>query len=182
MASSDFDVVFITPGQLIAARDTGGTGTARAATALGAAQPLIGFSNWTEYVEATPPVLLIRVTPKFAEGFWTKVARGVAMTQGVAIPSIKRPKGDFGRMRALCGGAEIVPVHPFKLEHRLSDKETLVEGLYAFDPGALSPACATVTLELFSEKDARTPDRLVVDPKLIQQVWQDFAPVRGAGF
>ena len=178
MATADFDIAFITPVQLIAHRDSGDLGAARAVSALGAAQPLIGFSNWTEYVEGTPPVLLIRVTPKFAEGFWTKVARGVAMTQGVAIPSIKRPKGDFGRMRALCGDNEIVPVHPFKIEHRLSDKETLVEGLYAFDPGALTPACATVRLELFSEKDARTPDTLVVDPKVIQQLWQDFAPLR----
>jgi hypothetical protein len=180
MATADFDIAFITPVQLLANRDAGNLGAARAVSALGAAQPIIGFSHWTEYVEGTPPVLLIRVTPKFAEGFWTKVARGVAMTQGVAIPSVKRPKGDFGRMRALCGDDEIVPVHPFKIEHRLSEKETLVEGLYAFDPGALTPACATVRLELFSEKDTRTPETLVVDPKVIQQVWQDFAPLRSA--
>lgn len=182
MATADFDVAFITPVQLIASRDADASfspGATRATNALGAAQPLIGFSNWTEYVEATPPVLLIRVTPKFAEGFWIKVARGVAMTQGVAIPSIKRPKGNFGRLRALCGDSEIVPVHPFRLEHRLSDKETLVEGLYAFDPGALTPACASVRLELFSEKDARTPDTLIVDAKVIQQVWEDFAAHRG---
>jgi hypothetical protein len=182
MASADFDIAFITPVQLLAAQATDAVGAARAPTALGASQPLIGFSNWSEYVEGTPPVLLIRITPKFAEGFWTKVARGVAMTQGVAIPSIKRPKGDFGRMRALCGDAEIVPVHPLKIEHRLSDKETLVEGLYAFDPGALTPTCATVTLQLFSEKDARTPDTLVVDPKVLQQVWQDFAAFRSSGW
>ncbi len=122
MAASDFDVVFITPLQLKAA------------------QALADFSNWSRYVEDTPPVLLIRVTPKLAEGFWTKVARGAAMTQGVSLPSMKRPKSDFARMRALCGDAEVVAVHPFKLEHRLSDKDTMVEGLYAFDPAALSPA------------------------------------------
>jgi hypothetical protein len=172
MATDDFDVVFITPVQLIAAR------AALASGPPALIKPLSDFGAWTEYVESTPPVLLTRVTPKFAEGFWTKIGRGVAMTQGVAIPSIKRPKGDFGRMRALCGGAEIVPVHPLKLEHRLSDRETLVEGLYAFDPGALTPACPTVTLELFSEKDPRSPDRLVVDAKVINQIWQDFAPHR----
>jgi hypothetical protein len=171
-ATDDFDITFITPPQLIAAR---ATEVPRTATAL---QPLADFSNWTEYVEGTPPVLLIRVTPKFAESFWAKVGRGVAMTQGVAIPSIKRPKGDFGRMRALCGATEVVPVHPLKLEHRMSDKDTLVEGLYAFDPATLSPSCATVTLQLFSEKAPRTPDTLVVDAKVIQQVWQDFAPLR----
>lgn len=160
MSSSNFDIVVITPVQLMASN---------AAT---------NFSTWSEYVAATPPVLLIRVTPKLAEGFWTRIARGAAMTQGVAIPPLKRPKSGFARMRALCGDVEIVPVHPFNLEHRLSDKDTLVEGLYAFDPGALTPACATVTLQLFSEKEPRKADTLVVDAKVIQQIWQDFAPHR----
>ncbi|HUR21476.1 MAG TPA: serine protease, partial [Vicinamibacterales bacterium] len=182
VASADFDIAFITPAQLIAEQATATGGAVRVPTAEVSAQPLIGFSNWAEYVEDTPAVLLIRVTPKFAEGFWRKIGRGVAMTQGVAIPSVKRPKGDFGRMRALCGDTEVVPVHPFKLEHRGSDKEVLVEGLYAFDPGALSPSCKSVTLQLFSEKEPRTPDTLVVDPKVIQQIWQDFAPLRGPGW
>jgi hypothetical protein len=103
------------------------------------------------------------------------------MTQGVAIPSIKRPKGNFGGMRVMCGDTEVVPVHPFKLEHRLSDKEMLVEGLYAFDPGALAPSCATVTLQVFSEQEPRAPDTLVVDAKVIGQIWQDFAPIRSSG-
>ena len=171
-ATKDFDILFITPAQLVAARASDAPRTTAAL------QPLTDFSNWAEYVETTPPVLLIRVTPKFAESFWAKVGRGVAMTQGVAIPSIKRPKGDFGSMRAQCGEREIVPVHPLKLEHRLSQKDTLVEGLYAFDPGALAPACGTVTLQLFSEKEPGKPETLVVDAKVIEQVWQDLAPLR----
>jgi hypothetical protein len=167
MSSSDFDVVFITPVQLMASQ---GRASANELPS--------DFSNWSEYVEATPPVLLIRVTPKLAEGFWTKVARGAAMTQGVSIPPIKRLKPDFASMRALCGDTEIVPVHPFKLEHRLTDTDTLVEGLYAFDPGALTPACTTVTLQLFSVKDPRKADSLAVDAKTIQRVWEDFAPYR----
>lgn len=169
MSTSDFDVTFITPMQLMAPQSR------RDADDI-MERLLTDFSNWSEYVAATPPVLLIRVTPKLVEGFWTKVARGAAMTQGMSIPPIKRLKPDFATMRALCGDAEIVPVHPFKLEHWLSDKDTLVEGLYAFDPGALSPACATVTLQLFSEKEPRKADTVVVDPKLIQQIWQDLAP------
>ena len=96
------------------------------------------------------------------------------MTQGVSIPSIKRPKGDFGSMRALCGQTLIVPVHPFKIEHRLSDKDTLVEGLYAFDPGAMTAACAAVTLHVFSEKDPRSPETVVVNPKVLEKIAQDF--------
>jgi S1-C subfamily serine protease len=186
MSTSDFDIVFITPVQLMAARARADRTPARDWNA-GARMPdadeiaerlLTDFGNWSEYVSATPPVLLIRVTPKLVEGFWTKVARGAAMTQGMAIPPIKRLKPDFARLRALCGDAEIVPVHPFKLEHRVSDNDTLVEGLYAFDPGALSPACATVKLQLYSEKDPRTAGTLVVDAKVVQQIWQDFASHR----
>ena len=139
---------------------------------------LTDFSNWSEYVAATPPVLLIRVTPKLVEGFWTKVARGAASTQGMAIPPIKSLKPDFARMRVFCGEAEIVPVHPFKLEHRLSDKDTLVEGLYAFDPGALAPECAGVRLQLYSEKEPQKADTLTIDAKVIQAIWNDFAPIR----
>ena len=168
VATDNFTIEFITPNRLIAARD-------KPPSALrGQLDPLSEFSNWTEYVDGVPPVLLVRVTPKFAEGFWTKVGRGVAMTQGVSIPSIKRPTGDFGSMRVRCGDTEVVPVHPLKLEHKLSEKDTLVEGLYAFDPGALTPACATVTLQVFSEKDPRKPEAIVVNPKVLDRVSQDF--------
>jgi hypothetical protein len=51
-------------------------------------------------VAGFPPVLLVRVTPKLVEGFWTNVARGAAQTQGVAIPPIKRFTSGFSRMRA----------------------------------------------------------------------------------
>jgi len=181
---SDFDITFITPVQLMAARarfeqaDSRGRNTgSRISDAEDIAERLLtDFSNWSDYVAATPPVLLIRVTPKLVEGFWTKVARGAAMTQGMAIPPIKRLKPDFARMRALCGEVEVTPVHPFTLEHSVSDTDTLVEGLYAFEPGALTPACATVTLELYSEKDPRKADRLAIDPAVIQQIWRDLEP------
>ncbi len=167
LATSEFDVEFITPVQVRASQ---------AAQASGVRQ--FGFGNWSAYVDEVPPVLLIRVTPRFVESFWARVARGAVMTQGVSLPPLKRPKSNFERMRAMCGNAEIVPVHPFTLKHRLTGKDTIVEGLYAFDPEALTPACATVTLQLFSEKDPQKADTLVVDVKLIQQIWQDFAPHR----
>ena len=186
MSTSDFDIAFITPVQLMAAparfdrtraRDRSASARVPDADAI-AERLLTDFGNWSEYVAATPPVLLIRVTPKLVEGFWTKVARGAAMTQGMSIPPIKRLKPDFGRMRAFCGDAEIVPVHPFNLEHRLSDNDTLVEGLYAFDPGALAPACATVRLQLYSAKEPQKADTLVVAATIVQKIWQDFASHR----
>jgi hypothetical protein len=120
-------------------------------------------------------VLLVRITPKMVEGFWTTMARGAAQTQGVAIPAMKHFGSGFLRMRALCGDAEVTPVHPLKIEHRVSATDTVYEGLYAFDPGAFGSQCATVKLVLYAEKEPEKADTRVVDPRLLQQVADDFA-------
>ena len=143
-----------------------------------AVRPLIDFGNWSEYVADFPPVLLLRVTPRLVEGFWTTVARGAASTQGVSLPPIKRFKSGFSRMRVFCGEKEVTPIHPFKLEHRVSESDVVAEGLYVFDPGALGPQCGTVKLVLYSEKEPDKASSRVVDPKVIQQVWQDFEAYR----
>ena len=162
MSSTDFDVSFITPVM------TYGTKV----------QPLTDFGNWSDYLEDSPPVLLVRVTPRLVEGFWTTVARGAARTQGVALPPIKRFKPGFSRLRAFCGDAEVTPIHPLTLEQRVSDTDAIHEGLYVFDPGALGPQCATVKLVLYSEKEPEKGDTRDVDPKIVQRIWQDFEPYR----
>ena len=47
-----------------------------------------------------------------------------------------------------------------------------------FDPDALTPDCGSVRLVLYSQKSPDNGETLVVDGKLLQQVWQDFAPYR----
>jgi len=187
MTSEDFDVGFITPVLVYGAqyqaeqaskRDRNDRGRRPEDVAPPLLRPQMDFANWSEYVADVPPVLMIRVTPKFEEGFWTKVARGAAQTQGMAIPAIKRFKSGFSRLRAFCGDAEVTPIHPFKLEQNVSDTNTVVEGLYVFDPGALGPECSSVKLILYSQKEPDKADTRVVDPKLIQQIWSDFAPYR----
>ena len=93
-----------------------------------AVNPLESFSNWSGYVADVPPVLLVRVTPRLAEGFWTKVARGAASTQGMSLPPIKRFKSGFSRLRAFCGDTEVSPIHPFRLEQRVSETDAIYEG------------------------------------------------------
>jgi S1-C subfamily serine protease len=158
IAASDFDVAFITPVLNYAAQS----------------QPNQNFSNWSDYVAEIPPVLLIRVTPKMAESFWAKVARGAAYTQGMALPALKRLKSGFERLQAFCGRTEVTPIHPFKLEQRVSETDAIYEGLYVFDPAALGPECRTVTLVLYSEKEPAKADLRVIDPKILQQIWRDF--------
>jgi S1-C subfamily serine protease len=174
MSSSDFDIAFMTPvliygAQYQSERERGGERRGG---------PLMDFGNWSEYVTDVPPVLLIRVTPRLAAGFWTTVARGAARTQGVSLPPIKRFKSGFSRMRVFCGDAEVTPIHPFKLEQRVSESDAIYEGLYVFDPGALGPQCGPVKLVLYSEKEPAKGDTRLVDPRVLQQISQDFAPYR----
>jgi hypothetical protein len=143
----------------------------------GIVRPIMDFRNWSDYVDQFPPVLLIRVTPKATEGFWTTVARGAASTQGMAIPPIKRIKSTFSRMRTFCGDAEVTPIHPFKIEQRVGDN-TIYEGLYVFDPAALGPQCGSVKVVLYSEREPEKGDPRIVDPRVVEQIWQDFEPYR----
>jgi hypothetical protein len=165
VSSLDFDIAFITPVQLKGTRQ---------------GDPMREFSNWAEYVEDMPPVLLVRVTPKMVESFWTKVGRAAASTQGVALPAFKHIKTGFLRMRAFCGEDAVTPIHPFKIDQRVTETEAIYEGLYVFDPGAFSPSCESVKLVLTSEKEPEKADTKIVDPKIVQQIWQDFAPLRPA--
>jgi hypothetical protein len=186
VTSSDFDIAFITPPLVYAARHRWDSPDGRARgsearwsdSAQDRVRLLTDFGAWSEYVEDVPPVLLVRVTPRFVEGFWTMVGRGAAYTQGVSIPPIKRFKPGFSRLRAYCGAAEVTPVHAFVLERRVSGDTAIREGLYAFDPGALGPACGAVKLVLFSEKAPDKGDAKVVDAGVLEQVWRDFAPFR----
>jgi len=141
-------------------------------------RPLMDFSNWSDYVADYPPVLLVRVTPRLVEGFWTTVGRMAARTQGVSLPPIKRFKSGFARLRAFCGETEVTPIHPFRIEQRINENEAIYEGLYVFDPGALSPQCGAVKVMLYSEKEPDKPETKVVDASVIQRIWDDFAGYR----
>jgi hypothetical protein len=185
MSASDFEVAFITPVLAHAAQrrwqQSGGRagGPPRGSDAPQERMRLLtDFGHWSDYFKDFPPVLLVRVTPKFVEGFWTKVARGAAATQGMALPPMKRLGSGFSRLRVLCGSDEVTPIHPFKLAHRVGERDVTHEGLYVFDPNVLGPRCGTITLTLYSEKESADADTRPVDPKLVQLFWEDFAAYR----
>jgi len=164
MSTTDFDIAFITPVHMYGAKDQ-------------VRRQVMEFGNWSEYLADYRRALLVRVTPKMAEGLWVKVARGAASTQGVSLPPMKRAKAGFLRMRAFCGDTEVTPIHPFVVEHRVSDTEAIYEGLYVFDPAALGSPCAAVKLTVYSENDPDKGDARVVDQKVLQQIARDFAPL-----
>ncbi len=164
MSATDFDIAFITPVHIYGAKDQ-------------VRRPVMEFGNWSEYLAEYPRALVVRVTPKMAEGLWAKVARGAAMTQGVSLPPMARAKAGFLRMRAFCGDTEVTPIHPFVVEHRVSDTEAIYEGLYVFDPAALGLPCGAVKLTVYSEKEPDKGDARVVDQKVLQQIARDFEAV-----
>jgi len=176
-SSSEFDILFITPVLLASAESQRGR-TGGAGDTLSGLRAVTDFGEWSRYVSEAPPVLFIRATPKLAESFWMKFARGAASTQGASIPPIKRLGPGFSRMRVLCGNKEIAPVHPFRIRARVSETDAVDEGFYAFDPMAIGPECGTVSLVLSSVKDPEKTETRVVDPAVIAQVWKDFAAYR----
>jgi len=190
--AEDFDVGVITPAMVYSVRhredreDGGGRGGGRGRPSgnpeemLKSMRALQDFANWDDYVFDYPPVVMVRVTPKLVEGFWTSVARGAAQTQGVSIPSMKHLKTGFSRLQLFCGDAEVTPIHPFRIEQRVGEREFVHEGLYVFAPDAISPQCKTVKLTLYSEKEPAKGDARTVDAKIVQQVWDDFAPYRAS--
>jgi hypothetical protein len=177
MSASDFDVAFLTPVMVYSAqRSTQPTNTRP--TAASRRGPDTDFGDWSDYFADVPPVLVVRVTPKLAESFWTTIARGAAYTQGVALPAIKHFKPGFSRLRTFCGDVEVTPIHPFTLQQRVSETDAIREGLYVFDPQALGPHCKSVKLVLSSEKEPEKEESRTVDPQVIERIWQDFASYR----
>jgi hypothetical protein len=69
----------------------------------------------------------------------------------------------------------VTPIHPFKLEQRVSETDAIYEGLYVYDPRALGAQCGTVTLRLYSEKTPEKADTRVVELGVLQQLWRDLA-------
>ncbi len=98
------------------------------------------------------------------------LARGAAATQGMAIPPLKSFTANFLRLRAYCGDAEVTPIHPFVIEHEVSGRSPIREGLYVFERGAFGPHCPAVRFSMFSEKDPQRADTKAIDPKLFDQL------------
>jgi hypothetical protein len=179
LSSQDFDVTFLTPPVLASARAkrdwTGGR-----ADDLNGRRVATEFEQWDDYVAEAPPLLYVRVTPRLVEGFWMKVARGAASTQGAQIPPIKRLRPGFSRMRLVCGGKDVTPIHPFRIQARVTETDAIDEGFYVFDPGAIGPDCGSLSIVLSSVKDPNKTETRVVDPAIVRRVWDDFASVRAA--
>ncbi len=180
LTSSDFEVAFLTPPVIHQAQQRAGR-TGGPKTRDPEAEMRLGrisdFGAWSDYFSDLPAVLAIRVTPKLVEGFWQRLGRGAAMTQGAILPAFKDFKTDFGRMQVSCDGVDVPPIHPLVIEHRLSDSDTVREGLYVFAPDAVGSRCQRATLTLYAQGSTRG-HVVTVSQDILQGLSQDFAPLR----
>jgi len=111
------------------------------------------------------PVVMVSVRPKLGVLFKVKFKNG------------------FQSMRLLCGGKELAPIDPGRSEFELRDErgrtmDTTFQGRYSYLPDAISPACGSVVLEVYSEKEPTTPVVKTVDAAAIERVWADMEPYR----
>ncbi|MBA2705042.1 MAG: trypsin-like peptidase domain-containing protein [Blastocatellia bacterium] len=149
----------------------------------GTYRPFDEFRNWREYIGDYRPVLLIDAEPNAGESFWGAVGRGVAANYGIAVPANIRYKTDFYRMKLFCGNNEVEPIHPGKILRGMNQKDRFVKaqdatyaGLYAYPANSISPACGSVRVEVYSEKNPKKADIKTLDAKSIARIAQDFEP------
>ncbi|HUP40607.1 MAG TPA: hypothetical protein VM115_10840 [Vicinamibacterales bacterium] len=182
IASSDFDVAFLTPPMVHRGRQragwTGGPPSGRSPEAEERLGRLTEFGAWSDYFSSLPAVLVVRATPKMVESFWKRLGREAARTQGAVLPAFKDFESSFQHMRVTCGGVGLTPIHPFVLEHRMNEKNVIREGLYVFDADAIGPHCGTVTVSLYSDQQPDRADTITLTRSLIDRLWNDFAPYR----
>lgn len=192
-SEAGFDVAMVTPVlkyrlekevQLAAAKEKGKRTKKHEAAVQNTFEPLRDLRGWAEYAGQYKPVLLIEAEPQLRETFWSAFGRGLAASGGnYGGPARLKYKTDFYRMKLLCGGKEVEPIHPGKAATVANAHNFFVNvtdatyvGIYTYPADALQPSCGEVTLELFSESEPDKPHIKVLDSKAVERIWADFQP------
>jgi len=192
-SESGFDVAMVTPVlkyrmeaevQLAAAKEKGKRTKKHEAAVQNTFEPLRDLRGWAEYAGEYKAVLMVQAAPQLRETFMSALGRGLASSGGgYGGPAHLKYKTDFYRMRLLCGGKEVEPIHPGKAATVVSAHNAFVNvtdatyvGIYSYPADALQPSCGEVVLELYSEKEPDKPNRKVLDSKAVERIWADFQP------
>lgn len=130
------------------------------------------LKNVPAYATQYRPVIIVQAVPRLESSAWTAKMRF---------------KTDFHRMRLLCGGREVSPIHPFRFTRMLTVQgrslnasDTTYEGVYHYTADAISPGCGQVVLEIYSEEQPDRPARKYLDGKTVERISSDFEPYRKA--
>lgn len=192
-SEAGFDVAMVTPVlkyrleeevQLAAAKEKGKRTKKHEAAVQNTFQPLQDLRGWAEYAGEYKPVVIIIARPQLRETFMSALGRGLAASGGgYGGPARLKYKTDFYRMRLLCGGKEVEPIHPGKDATVVNAHNAFVNvtdatyvGFYSYPAEAIQPSCGEVALELYSEKEPDKANKKVLDAKSVERVWSDFQP------
>jgi len=192
-SEAGFDVAMVTPVlkyrleeevQLAAAKEKGRRTKKHEAAIQNTFQPLEDLRGWAAYAGEYKPILIIVARPQLRETFMSAFGRGLAASGGgYGGPAHLKYRTDFYRMRLLCGGKEVEPIHPGKGATVTNAHNAFVNvtdatyvGFYSYPAEAIQPSCGEITLELYSEKDPEKATRKVLDNKAVERIWADFQP------
>jgi S1-C subfamily serine protease len=192
-SEAGFDVAMVTPVlkyrmeeavQLAAAKEKGKRTKKHEAAIQNTFEPLRDLRGWAEYIGEYKAVLLVKAEPQLRETFMSALGRGLAASGGgYGGPAHLKYKTDFYRMRLLCGGKEVEPIHPGKAATVVNAHNAFVNvtdatyvGFYSYPADAIQPSCGEVALELYSEKEPDKPHSKVLDAKSVERIWSDFQP------
>lgn len=199
-SAGDYDIAVMTPVliyreqfdiQMRAAKEKSARNRRQPAAVQGTFQPLEELRDWGEYVGQYKPVVHVLVKPKLSETFWSAFGRGLVAgaaayggTYATLPPAKMRFKNDFYRMTLLCGGREVEPIHPGKIEQVVDVQDFAVNatdatyaGHYIYAADSIRPECGSVTLKIYSERKPAVPLVVSLSPRTVKQVAVDFAPV-----
>lgn len=192
-SEAGFDVAMVTPVlkyrleaevQLAAAKEKGKRTKKHDAAIQNTFEPLQDLRGWAEYAGEYKAVVTIVARPQLRETFMSALGRGLAASGGgYGGPAHLKYKTDFYRMRLLCGGKEVEPIHPGKDATVANAHNAFVNvtdatyvGFYSYPPEAIQPSCGEIALELYSEKEPDKPHTKVLDSKAVERIWADFQP------
>ena len=143
--------------------------------------------NWAEYAGELKPVVQILAIPEMKMTGKSLLLGAVLMAgAGMMTPPDMKFKADFYEMSLMCDGNVITPIQrgkselivPMQSYYKVKNRFTYA-GIYTYPIDPFEPGkCKQLTLNVFSEENPALAAKKILNPLMVQQVWQDFAEYR----
>lgn len=142
--------------------------------------PASDLREWMRYTGEFAPLVSIVATPRFQATLLSRLGRALDRRRtGLRY----RYAADFDHMELLCGERAVAPITPGRIPEAASfatatahGVDAVYAGIYQYGPAAITPACGAMRLAVYSS-DGQVRST-ILDPALVQRVWQSFAPWR----
>jgi hypothetical protein len=143
--------------------------------------------NWAEYAGQLKPVVQILAIPEMKMTGKSLLLGAILVAgAGMMTPPDMKFKADFYEMTLVCDGTVITPIQrgkselivPMQSYYRVKNRFTYA-GIYTYPVDPFEPGkCKQLTLNVFSEENPALAAKKILNPLMVQQVWQDFAEYR----